>query len=137
MTYIPEPLRRQVIGIAKGCCEYCLLNAIDSFLAHEIDHIRPEKHFGKTVLNNLCYCCFDCNRHKGSDIGSYDTETDLLTPFFNPRTQNWNEHFKLEGTLIIPLTPQGRVTVLLLQLNTDDRIIKRAELIALGRYPCR
>jgi hypothetical protein len=89
-----------------------------------------------TYIHNLCYCCFDCNRHKGSDVGSYDTSTDLLTPFFNPRTQIWSEHFKLEGAVIVPLTPEGRVTVLLLQLNTDERIIRRAELIALGRYPC-
>mgnify|MGYP000442150003 CR=1 FL=1 len=137
MTYIPDALRRQVIENANGCCEYCLLSAVDNFLAHEIDHIRAEKHGGKTIIENLCYCCFDCNRHKGSDAGSFDSETDILTPLFNPRRQRWDEHFRLEGPLIIPLTPEGRVTVSLLQLNSEDRIIKRSEIIELGHYPCK
>ncbi|MFN8374582.1 MAG: HNH endonuclease signature motif containing protein [Anaerolineae bacterium] len=136
MTYIPQPLRRQVMEQAQGCCEYCRLRADDNFLAHEIDHIRPEKHGGKTVLENLCYCCFDCNRHKGSDVGSFDSETDLLTAFFNPRKQQWREHFKLDDLWIVPLTAEGRVTVRLLQMNSEDRLIKRAELIPLGFYPC-
>jgi len=79
--------------------------------------------------------CFDCNRHKGSDIASFDPETGKLTPLFNPRYDRWREHFRLNGAEINPITPTGRVTVYLLQMNSDEQLIKRSALIALGRYP--
>ncbi len=37
-----------------------------------------------------------------------------LVPLFNPRTEQWSNHFQLDGTVIVPLTPVGRGTVLLL-----------------------
>jgi hypothetical protein len=110
MTHIPEALRQLVVNRAQGCCEYCLLNQDDSFLAHEVDHIIAEKHRGTTTEDNLCLSCFDCNRHKGSDISSVDPDTDQLTPLFHPRRDRWNVHFRLEGARIVPLTPTGRVT---------------------------
>jgi HNH endonuclease len=137
MTYIPDALRHQITQEAKACCEYCLLSATDSFLAHEIDHIIAEKHRGKTEFKNLAYTCFDCNRHKGSDIGSIDESTGILTPLFNPRSQLWMDHFRLDGSIIIPLTSEGRVTEYLLGLNEPERILRRSELIELGRYPCK
>lgn len=73
-TYIPESLRKQVVERAGGCCEYCLVGRTDMLFDHEIDHIIPEKHRGKTVAENLCYACFDCNPHKGADFASFDEE---------------------------------------------------------------
>jgi len=136
-SYIPEVLRRLVTERANACCEYCLLGADDNFFPHEVDHIIAEKHRGKTEEANLCLSCFDCNRYKGSDIGSVDIVTDRLTSLFHPRRQRWTDHFRLNGALIEPLTPEGRVTVYLLRLNDDERVAKRTELIELGRYPCR
>ena len=95
-TYISTALRQSVIERAGGCCEYCLLSQDDIFFAFEIDHVIAEKHDGQTVTGNLCLSCPDCNRYKGSDIGSIDPETDLLTALYNPRTQHWNDHFRLE-----------------------------------------
>jgi hypothetical protein len=134
-TYIPEALRRQVIERAQWCCEYCLIHQADSLYTHEVDHIRPEKHRGETALNNLCLSCLDCNRNKGSDFGSYDPETEHITPLFNPRTQVWKEHFRLEGARIIPLSPEGRVTEFVLNLNDAVRVRARRALIEGGRYP--
>lgn len=135
MTYIPESLRRLVRERARNCCEYCLLSENDNFLAHEIDHIIAEKHGGKTEAENLCLSCFDCNRHKGSDIGSIDHATGIFVTLYHPRQDQWDEHFHLNGAYIEPLTPQGRVTVSLLNMNSDAQVEKRKQLIALQRYP--
>ena len=137
MTYVPEALRREVNERADNCCEYCLLHQDDNFFAHEVDHIIAEKHHGETAANNLCLSCFDCNRHKGSDIASIDLDTGDLIPLFHPRRDNWEIHFDLDGGVVVPLTAIGRVTVHILDMNSVDRIIKRAELIQLDRYPCR
>ncbi len=51
-------------------------------------------------------------------------------PFlFNPRTQLWVEHFILENLILVGLTPEGRTTVSLLQLNSDDRLAERQRLL--------
>jgi hypothetical protein len=104
-------------------------------LPHELDHIIPEKHRGETRENNLCLACFDCNRHKGSDIASLDPETKQIVRLFNPRADKWPEHFKLNGPTIQPLTPQGRVTCFVLHLNDPERIADRTELMLAGLYP--
>jgi hypothetical protein len=135
MTRIPLPLRRLVLERARGCCEYCLIHEDDGYFAHEPDHIISEKHGGSTTADNLALACFFCNRYKGSDIASLDPETGRLTPLFNPRTQLWSDHFALEGPVIRPLTPEGRVTVMILQLNHPDRLFERQVLISAARYP--
>lgn len=137
MTYISEALRQLVYERAGGRCEYCLLHSDDAFFSHETDHIQAEKHGGETEESNLCLSCFFCNRHKGSDIASLDPdpETGELTELFHPRRDTWAEHFWLEGPRIEGLTPQGRATVRLLQMNAQERILERAALIQLARYP--
>jgi HNH endonuclease len=66
-----------------------------------VDHVIADKHGGQTVLDNLALSCTLCNRRKGSDIGSLDSETGSLVPLFNPRTQKWADHFILEGAYIV------------------------------------
>lgn len=87
-------------------------------------------------MNNLCLSCWDCNKAKGSDIASADPETGQPTFLFHPRRHRWEDHFRLEGAAIVPLTPEGRVTEFLLQLNDQERLDEREILISLGRYPC-
>lgn len=135
MTYIPESLRRQVIERAGGRCEYCLIHQRNSLYAHEVDHIIPEKHRGETTLENLCLACLDCNRYKGSDFGSFDPDTGQITLLFNPRQQKWSEHFRLNGAYIVPLSPEGRVTVFVLKLNDEIRVRARKVMIDAGTYP--
>lgn len=64
----------------------------------------------------------------GSDLGSFDPATQNFTFLFHPRTQQWEEHFRFEGAAIIGLTPEGRTTARLLQLNTDQREAERRKL---------
>lgn len=133
-TYIPPDLRQLVIERARERCEYCLIHQDDTDFTHPIDHIISVKHKGKTVSENLALACLKCNRYKGSDIASIDPTDDSLVRLYNPRTQIWSEHFTLKGVRIIGLTPTGRVTVDLLQMNDRSRLIERRRLIALGRY---
>jgi len=133
-SYVSAALRQEVIERAQERCEYCLFPQAASFLSFEIEHIIAEKHGGKTVLENLALACPHCNRYKGTDLGSLDSQTGQLTPFFNPRAQNWSEHFQLEGSQITALTPEGRVTVSILQFNLPDRISERERLIGSGKF---
>ena len=60
----------------------------------------------------------------------------MLSLLFNPRTQRWDEHFRLIGAMIEPLTSEGRVTVRILQMNRPEAIAERELFIKLGTYPC-
>ena len=120
---------------AEGRCEYCLLPQAAAVYQHEPDHIVPRQHDGETTADNLALSCTRCNRYKGPNVGSFDPETGELVPFYNPRTQAWADHFRLDGPVIQPLTPEGRVTVKILRLNDAVRIEERALLIEVGLYP--
>ena len=110
-AHISAALRRLVAERVGQRCEYCRFPQLVSFFAFEVEHIIAEKHGGATRANNLALACPYCNRHKGTDLGSLDPRTGQLTPFFNPRTQRWEEHFALDGATIVPLTATARVTV--------------------------
>ncbi|MBW4641793.1 MAG: HNH endonuclease [Goleter apudmare HA4340-LM2] len=128
VSYIPAALRRLVEERANRRCEYCLLPENVFFYTREIDHVIPEKHGGKTDATNLALTCWRCNRHKGTDLGSFDPQTEEFSFLFNPRTQQWSEHFACEKAVIVGLTPEGRTTVRLLQFNTDERLAERKRL---------
>ena len=128
-NYIAVSLRRLVIERANNQCEYCLISATLSFFPHELDHVIAEKHEGQTTLENLALTCWRCNRHKGSDLGSFDPTTEDFSFLFNPRTQTWTEHFIQNGNYIEGLTPEGRTTVKLLQFNTKERLAERQRLV--------
>lgn len=127
-TYIPGALRRLVEKRADYRCEYCLLPNKVSFFPHEIDHIIAEKHSGKTDEDNLAFTCWRCNRHKGTDLGSFDPLTREFSFLFNPRQQKWSDHFAFEEVVIVGLTNEGRTTAKLLQFNSDERLAERKRL---------
>jgi hypothetical protein len=128
LTHVPSELRRAVTERAGNRCEYCRLPAEIAFYPHEIDHVTAEKHGGKTEAENLALACWRCNRHKGSDLGSFDPQTNIFNFLFNPRTQVWEEHFAFHEEQLKGLTPEGRVTVSLLRLNSEERLAERRSL---------
>lgn len=135
MAQVPALVRTQVIQRARFRCEYCLVHEQYATFVHEVDHVIAKKHGGEDTPNNLAYACAQCNRFKGSDIASIDPETGDLVALFNPRTQDWQDHFQLTGFVISPVTATGRASVRLLQLNQIDRLLLRQELLSQGRYP--
>lgn len=132
---ISAALRRLVFERAQGRCEYCRLPQVAAGHKHEPDHIIPKQHDGETSADNLALACLRCNRHKGYNVGSFDPESGALVAFYNPRIHVWAEHFELDGPLIRPLTPHGRVTVKMLRLNDPARVEERQRLIAVKLYP--
>ena len=129
-TYITAALRRLVYERAEGCCEYCLIPETAVFATHEIDHILAQKHGGKTEANNLALACALCNKYKGSDLASLDSETGRIVPLYHPRQDRWSNHFQLHGAQFVARTPVSRVTIRLLQCNHPDRVEERALLIS-------
>lgn len=124
-TYISADLRRLVVDRAAGRCEYCQIRESDTFLGCQIDHIISEKHGGQTVESNLAYTCTFCNRFKGTDIGSLAQSTGKFNRFYNPRADEWRDHFEFDGFTIVPKTPIGEATCRILRFNDPDRILER------------
>ncbi|MGK7872926.1 MAG: HNH endonuclease [Xenococcaceae cyanobacterium] len=133
--YIPVELRRLVVDRADHLCEYCLISEADLASGCQVDHIISLKHGGLTAADNLAYACIFCNLEKGTDLGSIIWRTGELVRFFNPRRDNWGEHFRLNGAIIEPLTNIGEVTARILNFNRDERILERQFLMGMGRYP--
>lgn len=131
-SHIPAALRQLIYHRAKGQCEYCLIPEAVSFAAHQVDHIIAQKHGGLTDADNLALACTLCNKHKGTDLASLDPETGELVRLYDPRHDQWNDHFQLNGPYIIALTSKGRVTIRLLQLNRPECISERETLITAG-----
>lgn len=125
--WINTELRQTVADRAKHLCEYCLIAEADTFYGCEVDHIISLKHGGSTEPDNLAYACAPCNRAKGTDVGSIATSGEF-TRFFNPRTDLWSEHFRLDGAIIQPLTVIGEVTVRIFLFNDSARIHEREEI---------
>ena len=132
--WIGTDLRQTIADRANQLCEYCLIADADTFYGCEVDHIISLKHGGSSEIDNLAYACALCNRAKGSDIGSISTAGEF-TRFFNPRTDLWAGHFRLEGAAIRPLTTIGEVTARILGFNETARIHEREEMIRFGKYP--
>ena len=131
--WISAENRQAVASRANFLCEYCLIAEADTFYGCEVDHIVSLKHGGSSEPDNLAYACALCNRAKGSDIGSISPVGEF-TRFFNPRTDSWVEHFRLEGATIQPLTTVGEGTANILRLDESARIHEREELIRFGKY---
>jgi len=134
-SYISSNLRRQVQQRAKFACEYCLIHEEDTFYGCQVDHIISEKHAGLTELSNLALACTLCNQAKGSDIGSLEQHTDKLIRFYNPRIDQWSNHFRVEQAAISPRSAIGEVTARIFRFNIEDRIEEREVLMQFGRYP--
>jgi len=120
---------------AGHCCQYCQVAQAFDRLPYEIDHIIAQKHGGPTRSSNLCLACFADNHHKGPCIAGRDGVTKRLVSLFNPRRHKWHLHFRWDGPFLVGLTPIGRVTVAVLQINLEHRIAFRQELIDEGTFP--
>lgn len=134
-NYVGDELRNTVAIRAAYVCEYCLIHEEDTVYGCQVDHIISLKHGGDTESENLAYACAFCNRSKGSDIGSILWPTREFVRFFNPRIDLWQDHFKLDGAIIKPISDIGKVTTQILSFNNIDRVLERQTLIAIGRYP--
>ena len=116
-------------------CEYCLTPEWILLAGCEVDHVISRKHGGITDQSNLAFSCARCNRAKGSDIGSVLPATGQYCRLFNPRIDRWTEHFSLEGSQIVGRSDVALVTIKILRLNDQERVVERELLRQIGEYP--
>jgi hypothetical protein len=125
--------RQFVRSRAAEHCEYCRLpQSAAPFLTFHIEHIHAQQHVEDDSPDNLALACPDCNRHKGPNLTTIDPETHATVRLFHPRTDVWTEHFEFQGPVLVGRTPVGKATIRLLQINVDERVEMRAELMASG-----
>lgn len=126
-----------ISGRANGRCEYCHAPEAVFNFAFQVEHILPHAEQGNDGISNLALACSACNLYKGAAIVGLDEDTQLLQSLFNPRTQQWGAHLRvnLESAEIIGLTPVGRGTVARLQMNTARQLAARQQWIQLGLFP--
>lgn len=129
--------KKLVAERAGGHCEYCQSQvrfAIDSFA---VEHIIPSSRHGTNLLDNLAYACLGCNNFKYNKTKAEDPISGELVPLYHPRKQQWREHFTWSNdfTFVIGLTPIGRASVELLQLNREGLVNFRRVLYAMGEHP--
>jgi len=66
------------------------------------------------------------------DLVSIDPQTKEQAELFDPRRDDWNEHFTIDRGMIVGLTPTGRATARLLNMNAPRLVRLRRELIEQG-----
>lgn len=118
---LQELVRRR----AGNRCEYCHY-PLPPF---HFEHVIARKHRGPTTEENLALACIRCNYYKGPNISGIDPETAQIVRLFHPRTDVWNEHFRWAGATLAGLTPTGRATIDVLEINQPLRVAARERLM--------
>lgn len=134
---ISKELRAKVAAQARYRCGYCLSAEAIVGTPMELDHLIPEALGGVTAEDNLWLACSLCNDSKGCRIAAEDPVTGEVVRLFNPRHQDWHEHFcwSAAGSVITGLTPAGRATVAALHLNRPTLVTARQAWVAVGWHP--
>jgi len=136
-NYIRKSLRENIHNRANHICEYCHVLKSYGVKTFEIEHIIPIKLKGKSILENLALACGGCNSFKSSRVTGIDPIERDVFPLYNPRIQDWMEHFQWNDdfTLIIGITPVGRATVSTLKMNRKELINLRLLLQIVKKHP--
>ena len=91
-------------------------------MTFQVEHPIARKHGGGDDPDVLALSCEPCNRRKGSDICSVDPATGEVVRLFDPRRQDWREHFSLSFNRVSGRSPVGRATTRLLRMNDRNRV---------------
>jgi len=135
MVGVSAQLRQFVIERAGNHCEYCGLSQEGQEATFHVDHIQPVSAGGKTNPDNLALACVSCSLRKGARQTAVDPASGRDEPLFNPRHEAWPHHFQYRGAVLESLTPTGRATIALLQMNRPLILAIRQEEALRGRHP--
>lgn len=135
--YIPKSLKSKVVERANGYCEYCYSHSGHSPSSFVIDHIYPFSLGGLSESKNLALSCGDCNNHKYQKTHYFDPVTNQKVNLFHPRKNYWPNHFQWneDETIIIGISPSGRASLNLLNMNREGNINLRHLMILVGLHP--
>jgi len=119
---IDDTIKEIIRKRASYLCEYCHSSERISTTRFTVDHLIPRSIGGNDNLDNLALACRRCNERRYNFVAGFDEKTQAVVPLFNPRQQNWSEHFiwSADGRQIIGVTPIGRATCKRLDMN-DER----------------
>lgn len=137
MSQVSRKLRDQLASEAHHRCGYCLMLEVVSGIPLTVEHILPQAKGGSDDVENLWLSCRLCNEAKHIQTEFLDSQTGEMMPLFNPRSQQWREHFRwrAEGVLMVGLTAVGRATIIALSLNSELRQRSRAIWVEAGYHP--
>ena len=130
-------IRELVRQTAGQRCEYCHFpERAVPYLVFHVDHIIAKQHLDEASDDpqSLAWACSECNYHKGPNLVSIDPQTKKQAELFDPRRDDWNEHFTIDRGMIVGLTPMGRATARLLNMNAPRLVRLRRELIEQGEF---
>jgi HNH endonuclease len=136
-AYISIELQRQVRDRFKSGCAYCRTAEALIATTFEFEHIKPRSAGGETALNNLCFSCPSCNRHKASRQTVVDPESQETVPLFHPWIHVWSDHFAWneDATEIIGLSAIGRATIEALRMNRPQLVRVRRMWVLMEEHP--
>jgi hypothetical protein len=105
-------------------------------LVFHVDHIVAKQHLDEVTDDpeSLAWACSECNYHKGPNLVSIDPNSKKQADLFNPRHDEWNEHFAVDRGKIVGLTSAGRATARLLNMNAPRLVRLRRQLIENGDF---
>jgi HNH endonuclease len=139
---IPKRLHDLVRQRGNYRCEYCHYPEILSTAPLSIEHTLPQSLGGTDEFVNLALACRRCNEKRYNFTTGTDPVTEKEESLFNPRRDNWAEHFtwSSDGTCIIGTTAIGRATCNRFDLNDEKRKelfiqAARKQWVASGLHP--
>jgi hypothetical protein len=135
--HINKRLRERIRKQAGDQCGYCHSKQAYILGPLEVDHIIPVAAGGTNEESNLWLACRLRNSYKSVQVDGVDPLTAERVKLFNPRRQQWSEHFAWseDGSQIVGLTSCGRVTIIALQLNNVLAVLVRQAWIRAGWHP--
>jgi HNH endonuclease len=129
-----NPLYKRIADRAGHRCEYCHAPEIAFNFPFDVEHFIPTSKQGSNDDENLALACRSCNLHKANRISGSDRQIEIR--FFNPRVDQWNEHFQPAPTgELIGKTPIGRVTIASLNMNAPAQLSARRLWIQWNLFP--
>jgi hypothetical protein len=131
-----NPRYEETAARAEHRCEYCRAPEAVFNFPFEVEHVVPKTRGGLDIEANWALACRSCNIYKSAHLSGLDNETGAEVPLFHPRQQAWSDHFRLnaETAVIGGISPCGRATVTLLQMNGERQIAARREWIRLRLF---
>jgi len=89
-----KDIERRVQSRAADRCEYCQMHPSLQGATFHVEHVVPRSKGGATTLDNLAWACLSCNLRKSNRTEIEDPQTNETVTFFNPRENQWADHFR-------------------------------------------
>jgi len=132
---ISRALALMVQNRAGHRCEYCGMSQALQGATFHIEHIHPRTCGGESTPENLALACPSCNLRKADRSHVVDPETGAQVHLSHPREHRWRGHFAWQGSLLLGLTPVGRMTAQAFDFNHPRRLHVREAEAMFGLFP--